>query len=301
MKEKDVKKRVRDDLQRKFDFVKEEFSFSEGRIDLIAFRWKEDDPYYIDSVGVECKGEVKYPKQIYGLLSEQLVRYLKVLPKVYLASSKPESSEVLDAIKVLCRLNNVGYITVEQEVKYELPIEAPWTAMLNGGYFEEVRTRAAMFLSFQNVFGRNLLLGPTWCSTPEPSGRVQYNAFQGWEECRLGVNIENAGKIITRLDIERLHDLIKQETSGAEFRIWHERYHGPGQRTGIPLIQKKTENVSLEDLSYIKKKAREGVTLHMSISVPIWISEALSRDEHERRMELAKETLKPLHDYLSSL
>ncbi len=304
VKEKDVKKQVREDLQEKFDFVKEEFPFSEGRVDLVGFRWKEGDPYHIDCVSVECKGEIKYPKQIYGLLSEQLARYLKVLPNVYLASSKPKSQDVLDAVKVLCKLNNLGYITVEEEVKYELSIEGPWTAMLDGDrYVNEIRTKAAMFLTFQDVFGKDSRLGPTWCSTPEPNDKVQYNAWQRQDECRLGVNIENAGKVIGRFDAAYLHKLIKQESLGAVslIHIWHERYHGPGQRTGITLFQKLTEEIRSDDLIYIKKKASDGARLHMGISTLVWKNEVLSRDEHKKRMELAKELLKPLHDYLSSL
>jgi len=305
MNEKIVVEKVERELQERCDLVRREFSFSGGRVDLMAFDWSGHDPYYVESLAVECKGEIEYAKKVYSLLIEQLTRYLKVLPRLYLAFPKPKRDRILDDIKTLCRLNDVGSVAVASKLEWEPPLQIKdekhrWTAMLDGSkHFVDVRTRGAMFLTFQDVFGKNSLWGPTWCSTPERADQVQYTAFQEQQQCRLAVNLEDSRKIMGQVDMERLSRVLRQETREAEFRVYYEKYHGPGRRTRIVLLRKLAGAISLDDLQYIRQKSAQGAMLHLSIGVPIWTSEALNRDEHRKRMEGARETLRPIREALS--
>ncbi len=127
MREEEVAKRVGEYLKEAYELVSNEFAFSGGRVDLIGFRWeKGDDPHYIHALGVECKGEIKYAKQVYGLLTDQLARYLKTIPQLYLATPRPKgenATNVLSEIKMLCRLNHIGYLYVDHDVEPDPPID----------------------------------------------------------------------------------------------------------------------------------------------------------------------------------
>lgn len=104
-----------------------------------------------------------------------------------IAIPKP-SDKQLEDIKRLCEISKVGLI-VTQGGKVEVVCEPPEINPLDHeGYAYSVRARAAMFLSFRQVFDNEIKFRHWWCSTKD---RVQYTAEYWGASIRLGINIEN--------------------------------------------------------------------------------------------------------------
>lgn len=298
MEENDVKKALFSYIKKKHRVVKREYELPEiGRVDFISFDWKNE--FEVNIQGYECKGS-RSPKSIVQTLREQISEYQKIIPKMFLVLN----SKKIDEIKYLCELNGIGFINVTENKKINIVHESPDPPQqqLDNSLFESLRMRAAMFLTFIELFGGEIKMGNNWCSTSEVPKEPQYNIWQNSynDNVNFSVNLENSRRVLKRVNLNKLHKKLIELHEGYRLDAWIKKYHVPRVDTAMSLYENMAQDVELEDLKYLKKRSEKEV-LHMQIKTALWdIDEILPRKKYLKKINSAIETLEPIHLILSS-
>jgi len=297
MEEGKVTEIVRIRLEHEGYLVVEQFEAGDSKMDLAAFKWLSD--YDMDCLAIECKGDLK-PQGAYQILIDQVSRYQKHFPKVFLAISRPGKSENLDAIKSLCTIQGAGLFCADSD-QATIEKEPP---EINPKFDEEIhlrtRARAAMLLAFVEVFGKDINLKARWCST---KGSLQFNASVDnlTSSMMFGINAEDARRInLEQVNKEKLLVGGKGIKSPI-FTIVHERYRGRGFRVREFNIRKRLDEVTEQDIEHLKRLCKESPhNIHLGIGDRLWsFDEVLSKSEYYERVRKAREALEGLHRLLS--
>jgi hypothetical protein len=245
-----------------------EFVVAGGRLDFLGTRWI-DDGRQLEVVGVECKG-TPTAAEVWGITSEQLNRYTRIVPRLYFACFAPEG-EPEDGFAALCRIAGVGFLAVRESgvtVAHKPPDIS--TRFDPDGYTTQVRAPVVLRHAFRETFGPDVRLGTTWIATPEPNNSVQWNGYldAARSAIYLGVNIENARQVLGKVDPAALVSVLSG-IGGATFSAGQDRYFGPGRRATIPILEANADAISPEEVAYlIDLSAR--VPIHLTIGIPAW-------------------------------
>jgi hypothetical protein len=269
-----------------------EFVIPGGRADIVGFRWQ--GTHEVDCIGVECKPGSISPRAIYLLLSDQISQYRKSVPYFYLAL--PERTK-LDAIAKFCEVNHTGLIVVkDQMLDVVRKVDYVNPSFDHSVFLYNVRPRLVLALCFQEIFGHDhvdLRSQAGWCCT---LGKVQFSGYSSDEATFFGVNLEDVrGSHIGLDDLKTALNEIKGDTY---LELWREKYFTRGKRTRVPLLAKKVDTMSDEDLDLIVKAGRADTNMHVHVSQKAWENwESLGRTEHLRRISKAKDNLTDLFKY----
>ena len=275
-----------------------QFETREGRVDVAAFKWISN--YQIDSIGIECKATTN-PKAIMKTLREQIFSYQKFFPKVYLAI--PEGGNYA-TITNLCKSSDVGYITVDNNKKTSIKLDAPGLnpTFNDSLYGSEVFAKAVMFLTFTSIFGNDVLFssGKAWIAT---KGKVGFNLVQEADHTEFGVNVEDTRKVLPNVNEKSLYSVFKKNTpKDALLWVAKEKYFGRGFRTSLTLINKNVKDLKPDDVAYIFSETRSGKTnLHMAVHQEVWKNwEQLDKGTYLKRIGKARDEFGPLFEVLKS-
>lgn len=296
MKENEVKRVLYTFLKNHYSIVLKEYDLPVGgRIDYLSFNW--EDNYEIRICGFECKGSPP-PIMAARILREQVSGYQNVVPIIYLVLS----SNRLQELKYLCQLNSVGLINVDEKRRVNIAQEAPKPPqpMLKSAHFEQLRTKAAMFLSFKECFGGKLRQGNNWLSTPEKNTEVQFNTWYSDDGyINFSVNLENSRYVMTRINLQRLQKQLSSLPIGYWVDAWLENFYAPRTSVDLPLFEREASQVELEDLKYLADRSVREV-VHFQVRTHLWRhDELLPRRIHTDRLCRAKEQLSPIHNMMS--
>jgi len=296
MNEAEVKERVKSWLAANdYELVRGEFGVEGGRLDFLGGGWPEQE-YEIEVVGVECKGET-HAGEVWRITNEQLGRYARCVPKLYFACSVARD-EQREAFALLCQTAGVGFIGVGSgEPHVESPRRPVGWRLDWWRYMEEVRSRVALFLTFQDEFGRELMWGQDWCATRELPDRAQWNAFVDRAEgcCYLGVNVENAKRMLGGLDLSEMAKVLGGLPRETRCRVERQVYFGVGKRVSMPVLTGTASMLGVSDLEQVRGLCKDRA-MSLWVGLPVWeCRDAFGRALHRRRIEEAKDALRPLY------
>jgi hypothetical protein len=296
MNEAEVRKKVEAWLvDQDYKFVVREFGIEGGRLDFLGARWLEGG-YEIEVVGVECKGET-YAAEVWRIANEQLGRYGRCVPKLYFACSVANPNQG-EEFAILCRTAGVGFIGVGSagaDVKHRPRDIGPRLDWVR--YMEEVRSRVALFLAFEDVFGADQRRGQDWCATNEPTDRAQWGAFvdRAKGRCYLGVNVENSKRMLRKLDLSEIAKVLGALPRETKCQVWRHVFFGPGRRASMPLLMGTASMLAVGDLEHLRRVSSEQA-VGLWVGLPVWdCGDALGRALHCERIRKAGDVLKPLY------
>lgn len=295
MKEPEVKKAVYQFLSNNRVLNKEYDLPAGGRIDYITFDWK--DEYDIEICGYECKGSPS-PKTIARILGQQVAEYQKSIPQVYLVLHTKKKGQ----LEVLCELNGIGLLIVDDERRVEIVVKPPDPPqpLLNNHHFEQLRSTAAMFLTFKECFGRDTRKGSHWCSTPEENTEAQFNIVSYSSDRRVdfSVNLENCRRVMKTVDLKELQKEISTLPDGYWVDAWLENYYAPRIRVGMSFFRREASQVTVEDLRYLRRKATSAL-VHLQIATHLWsYDEFLPKQAHTDIFRSAQKQLSQAYTLL---
>jgi len=296
MNEAEVRKKVNAWLvDQDYKFLAREFGIEGGRLDFLAARWLERE-YEIEVVGVECKGET-HAGEVWRIANEQLGRYARCVPKLYFACSVANAHQ-REEFAVLCRAAGVGFIGVGSagaDVKdppRDIGSRLDWVR-----YMEEVRSRVALFLTFEDVFGADQRRGQDWCWTNEPTDRAQWSAFVDRAEgrCYFGVNVENSKRMLRELDLSEIAKVLGALPRETKCQVWRHVYFGLGRRVSMPLLMGTASMLAVGELEHLRRVSSKQ-TVGLWVGLPLWhCGDAWARALHGGRICEARDALKPLY------
>ena len=296
MNEVEVRERVNAWLAAQhYEFVSREFGIEGGRLDFLAARWLERE-YEIEAVGVECKGET-HAGEVWRIANEQLGRYARCVPKLYLACSVGNAHQ-REEFAVLCRAAGVGFFGVgsgEPDVRkprVEINSRFDWVR-----YMEEVRSRVALFLTFEDEFGAELRRGQDWRSTSESNDRAQWNAEVDRAEgrCYFGVNVENSRSILHERDLSEMAKVLGGLPRETKCVAWRQVFFGLGRGVRMPLLMGTASIFAVSELEHLRRvSSKHAVSLW--VGLPVWdCRDAFARALHRRRIREARDVLQPVY------
>jgi len=296
MEETEVKRALDNFLKRRYTVVLKEYDLPMGgRIDYLSFNWEDD--YEIGIRGFECKGS-PYSFSVLKILREQVSGYQNVVPTVYLVLS----SNKLQELKNLCNLNRVGLINVDKKGKVDVVQEAPKPPqpLLESAHFRQLRAKAAMFLSFTELFGERLRQGNNWFSTPEKNTEVQFNTWYSRSgHVNFSVNLENSRIVMKRINLQQLRKELSCLPAGYWVGVWLKNFYAPRTSVDLPLFEREASQVELEDLKYLGNRSKREV-VHFQVGTHLWYhDELLPKRVHMDRLRHAKEQLSSIHRIMS--
>lgn len=301
-----VKKLVREWLVHQEYIPFPEFEVEGGRLDFLGVRWR-DNGQRLDVVGVECKG-LPNAADVWRITSEQLHRYARCVPQLYFACSTP-SPETKAAFAGLCKLAQVGLLSADGSAIHETERPPEIGARFEpAAYVEQVRAALVLRLTFRAVFAHALeglqpKLGRTWISTPEEQRKVQWNAVldAGRRTAYLGVNIENATRVLAGTEANVLAVVLAGLPAEAVFWAGQDRYYAPRRRATLPLMETQANTVTADEIVYLRGlAARKGLSVHLTVGVPLWAhTETRHRGWYEDVMRATQGVLAPVREALT--
>lgn len=298
-----VKKLVRQWLEAEGYTAFPEFEVEGGRLDFVGARWADGDRR-LEIVGIECKGRPS-AGEVWRITSEQLHRYARCVPRLYFACAVPASEE--GDFGSLCKLAHVGFLRANDgPIEESIKPPAIGPRLDPTAYVGEVRAKIALRFAFGAVFGaapdQVPIYGSNWISTPEKSHQVQWNAVldAGRRTAYLGVNIENARKVLAGLDAKVFAGVLANLPSEAIIWANQENYLAR-RRSMIPLLETQANAVTEEEIVHLVELAPKE-RVHVTIGLPLWPqTETRHRAWYEKTLKARREALVPVREALLGL
>lgn len=123
------------------------------------------------------------------------------------------------------------------------------------------------------------------------------------EQCKItlfGLDLQDIRG--ARIEASELHDALINPELDARLQLTRQRYFTRGAATIMPLISKRTSQLTNEDLEFVSKSTKTNSgNMHLDIHVKVWDNwEVLGRAGHVDRLAKARDSMVNLLNYFKS-